>query len=82
VNGQVICLNCCGVTLEGEFRWNLVANLCVTTDAIVEHLDVLEHDLLGLLTSLEAIVVQAFGFDRAKEAFHRRVVPAASFTTH
>lgn len=40
-------------------------------DAIVKHLDVFEDHPPGPLTGSETVVMQAFRFDRAREAGHR-----------
>ena len=45
----------------------------MTPDTIVKHLDVFKDDLSGLLTGGEAVMMQAFRFERAKEALHRRI---------
>ena len=74
--------------LAGEICGNLVADLCVPTDAVVKHLNVFKDHSPGLLAIGKAIVMQAFGFKRAKEAFHRGVVakpqvsPAIALTAH
>ncbi len=45
----------------------------MTPDTTVEHLDVFKDYLPVLLTGGKAVVMQAFRFERAKEALHRRV---------
>ena len=71
-----------------------VLNCGMSPNAIVEHLDVIEYNLLCLITGFKLIVMQAFCFERAKETFHGpgprpprrpapwRVVPAVAFSTH
>ena len=64
--------------LGSEVGGYLVADFRMTPDTIVKHLDVFKDDLSGLLTSCEAVMMQAFRFERAKEALHWRIVPAVS----
>ena len=47
----------------------------MAANAIVKHFDIFKDDLPCLLTLGEAVMMQAFRLQRAKEAFHRRVVP-------
>jgi hypothetical protein len=54
----------------------------MTLDAIVKHLDVFKDHGSCLLTSGKAVVMQAFCFERAKEALHRCIVPVAAFPAH
>ena len=54
----------------------------MTPDTIVEHLNVFKDHLLGLLTGGEAVMMQTFRFERAKETLHWRIVPTVSFATH
>lgn len=71
-----------GIKLVSEINGYLIADFRMTPDTIVEHLDVFKGHLPGLLTGGKAIVMQAFRFERAKEALHRRIVPAVSLPTH
>ena len=64
-----------GVTLLCELSRYLVADFCMTANAIVKHLDIFKDDLSRLLPCGEAIMMQAFRLQRAKEAFHRRIAP-------
>ena len=47
----------------------------MSANAIVKHLDIFKDDLPSLLTRGEAVMMQAFCLQRAKEAFHRRIAP-------
>ena len=46
----------------------LVLNRGMTPDAVVEHLNVLKHNLPCMITGLKFEVMQAFSFERAEEA--------------
>ena len=39
-------------------------------DTVVEHLDIIEHNLPCLITGFKFEVMQAFRFKRAEETFH------------
>ena len=54
----------------------------MTPDSVVKNLNVFKDYLLGLFTSSEAVMMQAFRFVRAKETLHWRIVPAVSLATH
>ena len=54
----------------------------MTSLSIVEDLDVLEECGSGLSPHGEPGSMHELGFERAEEAFHRRVVQAISLTTH
>ena len=47
----------------------------MTPDAVIEHLNVLKHNLPRMVTGFKFEVMQAFSFKRAEETFHRCVVP-------
>src|SRR3954466_5940141 len=49
---------------------------------VVEHLDVLEHCRLGLLTSAEPGRMNVLLLERGEEALHRRVVETVALTAH
>ena len=71
-----------GIKLVSEISGYLIADFRMTPDMIVEHLDVFKGHLSGPLTGGEAVVMQAFRFECAKEALHRRIVPTVSLPTH
>ena len=71
-----------GIKLVSEIRGHLIADFRMAPDTVVEHLDVFKDYLPSLLTGGKAVVMQAFRFERAKEALHRRIVPAISPPTH
>lgn len=71
-----------GVKLVSEISRDLVAYFRMAPDTIVEHLDVFKDHLPRLLAGGKAVVMQAFRFERAKEALHRGIVPAVSFPAH
>jgi hypothetical protein len=50
--------------------------------AIVVSFNVSEQVMPGSIPSFVASLVHKFGFDRAKAAFHRRIVPAISLPAH
>jgi hypothetical protein len=49
---------------------------------IVEGFDVIEEHSTGLGTIFRDSILQTFGFERGKKAFHRRVIVAAGFAAH
>ena len=49
---------------------------------VVEALDVLEQSLLGLLSRSIGIVIDEFGFESSKEAFHDGVIVAIASAAH
>ena len=59
-----------------------VVNARVASLVIVEGLDVLEERGSGLAPRGEPCSVLDLGFERAEEAFHRRVVQAVALTAH
>ena len=69
-----------GIKLVSEIGGRLIADFRVTPDTIVKHLDVFKNHLPGVFTRGEAIVMQAFGFQCAKETFHRRIAPQGQAT--
>jgi hypothetical protein len=60
-----------GVKLVSEIREYLIADFRMTSNTILEHLDVFKDHLPSLLTGGIAVVMQAFRFEHAKEALHR-----------
>lgn len=56
-----------GVKLVSEISRYLVAYFHMTSNTIVEHLDVFKDHLPGLLTGGKTVVMQTFRFDCAKK---------------
>src|SRR5664279_4403773 len=54
----------------------------MTSDGIVEPLDVVEHICSGLVPGAIGFSLGAFGFQRREEALHRRVVPDVAGSAH
>ena len=50
--------------------------------SIVEHLNVFEYRLQGVLRALELLVVDQLRFDDAEKRLGHRIVPAVTFTAH
>ena len=63
-------------------RWREIAKRRVKSLPVVKDLDPIEDLSSSLLASSEVLVVNELGFERAKEAFHDRVVPAVAFSAH
>jgi hypothetical protein len=85
VDGQVgdyAAGSCLGAELSSAISRCSVANLCMTPDAVVEHLDVFKDHLPGLLMAPKAVMMQTLSLDRAKETFHRRIIPTVFFAAH
>ena len=47
----------------------------MTTDGVVEALDVIEHVCPGVVARPIDLLADALGFQRREEALHRRIVP-------
>ena len=50
--------------------------------AVVKHLDMLHHGVVGFGLMLEAPMVNQLIFQRTEEDFHRRIMVAIVFATH
>jgi hypothetical protein len=59
-----------GIELVNKISRNLIADLRMTSDAIVKHLDVFKYHLPGLLTGGKAIVMQAFRLVSSSSPFN------------
>jgi hypothetical protein len=69
------------IKLLGEMSRDLIANFRMSPSTIVEHFDIFKHDLPSLFACCKTVVMQTLALQRAEEAFHRRIVPTASFST-
>jgi len=54
----------------------------MTTGSIIEHFDPFEHVLPGVFSCPIALMMHVFRFQRMKEAFDDRIVPAVPTPTH
>ena len=54
----------------------------VSSSAIVESLDIIEHSQPGLGTGFICLVVNPFRLKAVEKTFCNGIVPAASFATH
>jgi hypothetical protein len=54
----------------------------MTTLTAVKHLNVIEDDSPSLLTSLEGLKINTFGFAGVEKAFRHRIVPTIPFAAH
>jgi hypothetical protein len=60
----------------------VVLNRGTPPNAVVEHLDLIKRDWPCMIKGFKFEVLQAFRFERAKEALHWRIVYTVAFATH
>jgi hypothetical protein len=65
-----------------EFERCQVAKGRVEPLGIIEGFDVIKEHGLGFGTVTRGPILETLGFKRSKEAFHRRVIVAASLAAH
>ena len=65
-----------------KIGWALVVKTGVESGAVVEGLDVIEDGGTSFGESGEAVVVNQFVFEAAKEAFDKGVIVAVAFASH
>ena len=63
-------------------NWAYIAQRCMSTFAIIEHLDVIENIFFALFKSFIYFVFNPFSFQTAKETFHTSIIPAVTFSAH
>ena len=62
--------------------WGLVVKTGVESGAVVEGLDVIEDGGTSLGAGGEALMIDQFVFEAAKERFSKSVVVAVAFSAH
>ena len=54
----------------------------MASDAIIKHLNIFKRHTFSIGSGFEFVMRQTLGFQCAKEALHRCVIPAIAFTAH
>ena len=65
-----------------KIGWALVVKTGVESGAVVEGLDVIEDGGASFAEGEEAVVVNEFVFEAAKEAFDKSIIIAVAFASH
>ena len=65
-----------------ELGVGVIARCQMPTDSIIEHVDSFEHVLPRVFACPIALMMHVFRFQRMKDTFHDRIVPAVSMPTH
>ena len=65
-----------------KIDWALVVKTGVESGSVVEGFDVVENGSTGLGECGEAVMIDQFVFEAAKEAFDKSIVVAVAFSTH
>ena len=60
----------------------MVGKTGVESDAVIEDFDIVEDGSASLGESGEAVMIDQFVFEAAKEAFDKSIVVAVAFSTH
>ena len=70
------------MVLGFKIGWALVVKTGVESGALVEGFDVVENGSTGLGEGGEAVMIDQFVFEAAKEALDKGIVVAVSLSTH
>ena len=65
-----------------KIDWGLVVKTGVESGAVIEGFDVVEDGSASLGDCGEAVMIDQFVFEAAKEAFDKGIVVAIAFSTH
>ncbi len=65
-----------------KIDWGLVVKTGVESGAVIEGFDVVEDGSASLGECGEAVMIDQFVFEAAKEAFDKSIVVAVAFSTH
>jgi hypothetical protein len=63
-------------------NWALIGKTGMKSDAVIEGFDVIEDSGASLGQGVEAVMIDQFVFETAKERFNKRVVVAVAFSAH
>jgi hypothetical protein len=65
-----------------KIDWGLVGKTGVESGAVIEDFDVVEDRSASLGECGEAVMIDQFVFEAAKEAFDKSIIVAVAFSTH
>jgi hypothetical protein len=65
-----------------KIDWGLIVKTGVESGAVIEGFDVIEDGSASLGECGEAVMIDQFVFEAAKEAFDKSVILAVAFSTH
>jgi hypothetical protein len=63
-------------------NWALIGKTGMKSDAVIEGFDVIEDSGASLGHGVEAMMIDQFVFETAKERFNKSVVVAVAFSAH